>query len=134
MRRLGEGGPRAQQITGVDKVSVSYSYLPKLRFDPYLPITKGQILEVQASLVLGAPDAFFRFDDAPEYMQQTLESTIYQLHIGVDHVFRKERHAQAREQMHEIIRKAYYTFKDGSVHDGRSLGFELEDLIRDTKP
>ena len=115
-------------------MSVSYHYLPKLLYDFRIPKSKGQILEVQASLVLGAPDAFFRFDDAPEYMQTTLESTIYQLHAGVDLVFRKERHAQAREQMHEIIRKAYYTFKDGSVHDGRSLGFELEDLIRDTKP
>ena len=128
------GATRAERITGVDKVSVSYSYLPKLPYDFRVPDSKGQILEVQASLVLRAPDAFFRFDDAPAYMQTTLESTIYQLHSGVDLVFRKERHAQAREQMHEIIRKAYYTFKDGSVHDGRSLGFELEDLIRDTKP
>lgn len=70
---------------------------------PYTPQTKGELLEVHASLFLGAPDSFFKLPNVLPEEQQTLESTVAELHRGVDHVFRKDRHAQVRAKLHDLV-------------------------------
>jgi hypothetical protein len=101
---------------------------------PYTPQTKGELLEVHASLFLGGPDSFFKLPNASPSEQQTLESTIAELHRGVDHVFRKERHEETRARLHEVIDATFAEFKAGRVHEGRMMCHEIEDLIGQTRP
>ncbi len=101
---------------------------------PYTPETKGQLLEVHATLFLGAPDGFFELPNLPPEEQENLESVVAELHRGVDHVFRKERHADMRAQLHAVIDETYAQFKAGNVHEGRMLCHKIEDLISQTRP
>lgn len=91
-------------------------------------------MEVHASLFLGAPDSFFQQPNLAPEEQSTLESVVAELHRGVDHVFRKERHEGARTRLHEVIDLTYREFKAGKVHEGRMMCHQIEDLIRQTRP
>ena len=101
---------------------------------PYTPQTKRELLQIHAVLFLGAPDNFDQASNALPDELCTLESTIAELHRGVDHVFRKDRHAAARARLHEVIDATYAEFKAGHVHEGRMMCHQIEDLIGQTRP
>lgn len=101
---------------------------------PYTPQTKGELLEVHASLFLGAPNDFFKLPNISPEEQQTLESTVAELRRGVDHVFRKDRHEEVRAQLHQVIDATYAEFKAERVHEGRMMCHQIEDLIAQTRP
>jgi hypothetical protein len=101
---------------------------------PYTPQTKGELLEVHAVLFLSAPDNFLQVPNALPEEYRTLESTIAELHRGVDHVYRKPRCAEARARLHEVIDATYAEFKVGRVHEGRMMCHQIEDLIDETGP
>ena len=100
----------------------------------YTPQTKRELLEVHAVLFLSAPDNFYQVSNALPEEYRTLESTVAELHRGVDHVFRKDRHAEARAKLHAVIDATYAEFKAGRVHEGRMMCHQIEDLIDQTRP
>lgn len=100
----------------------------------YTPQTKEQLLGVYTHLVSGAPDNFYQVSNALPEEYRTLESTVAELHRGVDHVFRKERHAEVRAKMHEVIDATYAEFKAGRVPEGRRMSYQIVDLIDQTRP
>jgi hypothetical protein len=100
----------------------------------YTPQSKSELLEIHARLFLDAPG--FKFQVQHKYPERwrTLESTVEELHRGIDHVYRKTRHEDARSRMHEAVHATYNEFKSGRVHEGRMLCHRIEDLISDTRP
>jgi hypothetical protein len=90
--------------------------------------------EIHATLFLSAPDRFFKQPNALPEEQRTLESTVAELHRGVDHVYRRDHHREARERMHDAIDAAFVEFNAGRVHEGRMKCHLIEDLIELTRP
>ena len=101
---------------------------------PYTPQTKKEILEVQATVFLAAPDHFLQHAFLTPQEQRTLESSFWELRRGVDHVYRKPRHDEARPRMHDLLDRSYAEYKAGRIDEGRILIGEFENLIIDTKP
>ncbi|WP_395645383.1 hypothetical protein [Terricaulis sp.] len=101
---------------------------------PYTPQTKKEILEVQASVFLFAPDSFSILPNLPANEQQSLESSFEWLRRGVDQVYRKPRHADALVRMHELLDKSYEEYSAGRSDAGRILIGKFENLVIDTRP
>ncbi len=101
---------------------------------PYTPQSKTELLEVHACLFLSAPDNFVQLSNALPGERITLESTIEELHRGVDHVFRKTKHETLRVQLHQAINDAYKEFAAGRVHEGRMKCHRIEDLMKGVRP
>lgn len=101
---------------------------------PYIPQTKKEILEVQASVFLFAPDSFSKLPNLLPSEQQSLESSFEWLRNGVDHVYRKPRHDEVRPRLHDLLDRSYAQYKVGRVDEGRILIGEFENLVIDTKP
>jgi hypothetical protein len=103
-----------------------------MEWEPYTPQTKRELLEVHAILFLRSPDRYLVFPDVPPERQQTLESTVGNLHRGIEHVFRRPWHQSRRQRLHKVADETYAEFKAGRVHEGRMLCREIEDLISKT--
>lgn len=101
---------------------------------PYTPQTKKEILEVQATVFLGAPDNFYQVSNTPPGEERTIESSFDELRRGVDHVYRKPRHAEARPRMHQLLDQSYGEYKAGNVDAGRIAIGHFENLVIDTRP
>lgn len=100
----------------------------------YTPQTKGQLLEVHARVFLFAPDSFVQVSNTPPGGETTLESSFGQLHRGVDHVFRKPRHNEARQHMHAVLDAIYGKFRSGDISAARIMCHDFEDLLAQTRP
>ena len=96
---------------------------------PYTPQSKRELREIHAILFLGAPDSFMVLPNTPPGEERTLESTVAELHRGVDHVYRRARHSELRAQLHSVIDATYAEFNAGRVHEGRMMCHQIEDLI-----
>jgi hypothetical protein len=101
---------------------------------PYTPQTKKELLEVQASVFLFAPDAFSVLPNLPASEQQTLESSFDWLRRGIEHVYRKPRHAEALARMREVLDASYAEYSAGHADAGRALIGRFESLVIDTRP
>jgi hypothetical protein len=101
---------------------------------PYVPQTKGEILEVHSSVFLFAPDNFSKIPGVAPEDQRTLESAFAELHRGVDHVYRQPRHEAARKRMHDMLDTLYGKFKANDVNGGRIMCHDFRDLITQTRP
>ena len=101
---------------------------------PYTPQTKKEILEVQASVFLFAPDHFIQHAFLAADEQRTLESSFEELRRGVDHVYRKPRQEEPRSRMHDLLNKSYAAYKAGDIDNGRIQIGHFENLVIDTRP
>jgi hypothetical protein len=101
---------------------------------PYTPQTKKEVLEVQASVFLCAPDHFLQHSFLTPQEQRTLESSFDELRRGVDHVYRKARRAEALMRMHGLLDQSYAKYAAGRVDEGRVLIGHFENLVIDTRP
>lgn len=101
---------------------------------PYTPQSKKEILGVQATVFLGAPNNFFPLPNLLPSEQRSLESSFDELHRGVDHVYRKPRHNEARSRMHDLLDKSYAEYQAGRIDEGRILIGHFENLVIDTRP
>jgi hypothetical protein len=101
---------------------------------PYTPQTKSELLDVHASVFLFAPDSFVQLPNRPPDEQRTLESSFKELHRGVDHIFRKPRHDEARQHMHAVLDAIYERFKSGDINAGRIMCHDFENLLAQTRP
>lgn len=101
---------------------------------PYTPQTKKEILEVQASVFLFAPDNFSKLPNLLPSEQRTLESSFEELRRGVDHVYRKPRHDEVRTRLHDLVDASFAEYLAGRVDAGRVLIGKFENLVIDTRP
>lgn len=101
---------------------------------PYTPQTKKEILEVQAAVFLCAPNHFLQHSFLTPQEQRTLESSFAELRRGVDHVYRKPRHAEAVVRMHDLLEQSHAEYAAGRVDGGRVLIGHFENLVIDTRP
>lgn len=99
----------------------------------HTPETKGQLLELQAVLFLDAPNNFFRLPDFPLEEQRNLEGTIADMRRGIEHLYKKPIHADARRRMHKLLDKMHAEFKANLVSEGRATSLDFADLVRVTK-
>jgi hypothetical protein len=101
---------------------------------PYTPQSKGELLDVHATVFLSAPDNFFQVSNTRPGEERTLDSSFQELHRGVDHVFYKPRHQEARQHMHAVLDAIYEKFKSGDINAGRIMCQDFEDLLAQTRP
>jgi hypothetical protein len=100
---------------------------------PYTPQTKRELFQVHA-LLSSAPDRFYQVPNARPDELRTLESTIAELHRGVDHVFRRDRHEEARAKLHAVLDTIHDAFKSGHEDKGHALWDDLGVLLHETRP
>lgn len=100
-----------------------------MEWKPYTPQTRRELLDVHAAFFLQSPDGYLELPGVAPERQRTLESTVADMHRGVDHIFRWPWHGGLRRRLHDVIEIAFAHFREGRVHEGRMTCHELEDLI-----
>jgi hypothetical protein len=63
-----------------------------------------------------------------------LQSTIAELHRGVDHLMQARPTLRVALLAEDVIDATYEEFKAGRVHEGRMMCHRIEDLIGETRP
>ena len=100
----------------------------------YTPQSKTELKELQSTMYLFAPDSFLILSNERPGEGRTLASTVAELRRGIDHVYRKSRHDEARVVMHALVDKMYAQFEAGQESEGRATSLEFREFLTQTRP
>lgn len=96
----------------------------------YVPETKREIVWLQSSIVLCAPDDFYNDTSWLPEMKLDLDRAFIQLRNGVEHVFSKPRHAELQPKLLELADKAYAAYKANNKTEGIEFMVQFEEALK----
>lgn len=121
-------------LGGLEPLIVPRQGLPHPPLPPYTPQSRRELMELKTVVYCWRLGHFTLLPNQLPEEQRTLQSTIDELHRGIDHLYRKPRHEAARQNMHELIDAMHARYRDGRTDEGNSISLEFEILVSQTRP
>lgn len=103
------------------------------RYLVFRPNSKTELIECAVAIFLEAPDRYHTVSNAPPELTSTHESEFFLMHEGVEYVLGAPTFSALRDELHDLLHRAYDEFLEGDEVYARSLMDQFMAKVSDAK-